>query len=197
MFIKANLRCFVAIAGIVVLPALIWASYEALRPRVKNWMTPIEAIRVFTTPALGASFEGYLRKLNDLQHADETLYLQIHGKPDSPELGSLKHRKHDIEGQILVLRATLSTNQQSASWLIYNLLDVGSLLAEGYDADNEEITVIPTQYWKSMRLLGDQLSEAGGIGFHHYRNLMFGKNPCYAPETRIQAVRCRLPPAGP
>jgi hypothetical protein len=181
----------------IVLAMLIWASYEGLRPRVTNWMTPIEAIRVFTTPALGASFEEYLRKLNDLQHADETLYLQIHEKPDSPELEGLKHRKHDIEGQILVLRATLSTNQQSASWLIYNGLDFGTLLAEGYDADKEELTIIPTQYWKSMRLLSDQLSEAGGIGFHHYRNLMFGKNPCYAPEAKLQAIRCRLPLAGP
>lgn len=157
----------------------------------------MEAIQVFTTPALGASFGEQLRKLNDLQHADETLYLQIHGRSDSPELEILKRHKQDIEGQILVLRATLNTNEQTATRMIYGGLNGGILLAHAYDADKNEVTIIPTANWKSMKLLGEQMSEAGGLGFHHYTNLLFGENPCYAPDTKIQALRCRLPLAGP
>lgn len=197
MPVKGNLRCYVPVATIVALALLVWASYEALRPRVKNWMTPIEAIQVFTTPALGASFGEYLRKLNDLQHADETLFLQIHGKPDSPELEILTHRKQDIEEQILVLRATLSTNQQTATRIIYNVLYGGRLLAQAYDTDKNELTIIPTANWRSIKLLGEQMSEAEGLGFHHYKNLLFGENPCYAPETQVQRLRCRLALARP
>jgi hypothetical protein len=172
---------------------VIWASYEALRPRVKNWMTPMEAIQVFAPADLGASFGEYSRKLADLEHTNETLYLQIHGKPASPELEVLKQRKYEIEGQIIILRATLSTNQQTASRLLYNLLYNGRLLAEGYEVDENELTIIPTEYWKSMKLLGEQLSEAGGIGFHRYKNVSVAENPCYALETKMQALRCRLP----
>jgi hypothetical protein len=77
----------------MTLAMLAWASYEALRPRVTNWMTPIEAFQVVAPADLGASFGEYSRKLNDLERADETLYLQIHGKLDPAELEILKNRK--------------------------------------------------------------------------------------------------------
>ena len=156
----------------------------------------MEAIQVFTIPALG-SFGEQLRKLNDLKHADETLYLEMYKKPDSPELESLKHYKEDIQGQILVLRATLSTNQYTATRMIYDVLYDGRLLAQAYDPEKNVLTIIPTANWKSMKLLGEHMSEAEGLGFHHYTNLLFGKNPCYAPDSKMQALRCRLPLARP
>lgn len=180
-----------------MLAMLIWASYEGLRPKVTNWMTPMEAIQAFAPANLGASFGEYSRKLSNLEHANETLYLEIYGKPDSPELESIKHRKQNIEGQILVLKATLSTNYQTSTKMIYQLLYTGKLLAKAYDVDTGELMIIPVEYWKLMKLLGEQLSEAGGIGFHHYRNLLVGENPCYSVATRVQAVRCTLPLATP
>jgi hypothetical protein len=190
-------RACVVILSVTVLAMLIWASYEGLRPRVTNWMTPMEAIQAFAPANLGASFVEYSRRLSDLEHANETLYLEIYGKPDSPELESIKHRKHDVEGQILILKATLSTNYQTATRMIYQLLYSGKLLAAAYDVDTDQFMIIPIEYWQSIELLGEQLSEAGGIGFHHYRNLLVGENPCYSVATRVQAVHCTLPLATP
>jgi hypothetical protein len=176
-----------------VLAMLVWASYEMLRPKVEKWMNPIEATRVFSPVGNRSWYEEYSQKLKELDRANETLYLEIYGKPDSPGLEDLKKRKYDIEGQAIILKATLQTNLQSAAQMFLNLLQNGKLLAKALDIEKGELTMIPTPYWKSMSIVGEQLDELGGAGSRHYRSLLIGENPCYTIATNMQALRCALP----
>ena len=192
-----HLRSCVLIWSTIVLAMLIWASYEMLRPKVEKWMTPKDAIHVFSPIGDRSWYEEYSQKLRELDRANDTLYLEIYGKPDSPGLEDLKKRKYDIEGQAIILQATLQTSLQSAAQMFLTLLQNGKLLAKALDVEKGELTMIPTPYWKSMSIVGEQLDELGGAGSHHYRSLLIGENPCYAIATNMQALRCTLPLATP
>jgi hypothetical protein len=176
---------------------LIWASYEMLRPKVEKWMTPVDAIHVFSPVGVRSWYEEYSQKLRDLDRANNTLYLEIYGKTDSPGLEDLKKRKYDIEGQAIILKATRQTNLQSAAQMFLSLLQNGKLLAKALDVEKGELAMIPTPSWKSMYIVGEQLDELGGAGSHHYRSLLIGENPCYSIATNMQALRCTLPLATP
>jgi hypothetical protein len=164
---------------------------------VEKWMTPVEAIHVFSPIGDRSWYEEYSQKLRDLVRANETLYLETYGKPDSPGLEDLKKRKYEVEGQLIILKATQQTSLQSVSRMISNLLSNGKLIAKALDVEKGDLTMIPTSYWKSMSIGGEQLDELGGTGSHHYRSLLVGENPCYAIATNMQALRCTLPLATP
>ena len=141
----------------------------------------------------GSSYEEYSQKLRDLDRVNDTLYLEIYRNPDSPALEELKKRKYEVEGQAIILKSTLQANLQSQAQMILSLLLNGKLLARALDIEKGELTMIPTAYWKSMSIGGEQLDELAGAGSHHYRSLLVGENPCYAIATNMQVLRCTLP----
>jgi hypothetical protein len=195
---QGSLRFSVILWCFIVTMVLIWASYETfIRPRVEKWMVFMEAIRVFVPADVRTSFEDYSQKIIDLERNTKALSAQIYGKPDSPELEDLKKRLYDIQGPYNFLNEQRRISKEPVVNNIHDQLKDGKILANAYDVENETLTIIPTQYWYSMNIGGEQLNEAGGPGFHHYRSLLLGQNPCYATASNIQALRCTFPLARP